>query len=302
MPMLITVETEIFHSPSRVLVNPVNTAGVMSSGISAEFKRFFPDAFSHYRSLCEAGRMEPGRLFIYQADYRTVLHLPIKRHWRMSSTAEIVESGLQKLAAVWADQGIHALAIPRFAEGELDWDSIIRPMLEIYLAPLPIPVYLHHQSVPDTRRSIKQIDQFVNRPSQRLPFSRVWKELGRIVRRTYAQVTTGDGNPFTVAYQDGTRYNRLVITPANEGSIGVSMASLAELWDMLQISRMLLPSQFPSGLELVAPYLLPLLAKLEYVRIVRAAMGDAMPVDALLLLPPPDQQLRLLKSVSEEPA
>src|SRR5690606_14433351 len=135
---------------------------------------FFPGAFSRYRSLCEAGRVEPGRVFFYQADFRTIVHLPVKRHWRAASTAEIVEAGLQKLAAVWADQGIHALAIPRFAEGELDWDSIIQPMMEIYLGPLPIPVYLHHQIVPDTRRSIKQLDQSLNQPAQYVPFSRVW--------------------------------------------------------------------------------------------------------------------------------
>jgi O-acetyl-ADP-ribose deacetylase (regulator of RNase III) len=300
--MLITVETEIFHSPARVLVNPVNTAGVMSSGVSAEFKRFFPDAFSRYRSLCEAGQIEPGRLFFYRADFRTVLHLPIKRHWRTTSTAEIVETGLQKLAAIWADQGIHTLAIPRFAEGELDWDTVIRPMLEIYLAPLPIPVYLHHQSMPDTRRSIRQIDQSLNQPSQYLPFNRIWKDLGRIVRRTYGQFTTEDHRSYTVAFQDGARYSRLVITPDGETSVSVGAPSLTELWDMLQSARMLLPSQFPSGLEAIAPYLIPLLAKTDYMRVVRAAMGDATPSAALLLTPPPDTQPRKLKFLSEEPA
>ena len=297
--MLITVETEIFHSPARVLVNPVNTAGVMSSGVSAEFKRFFPDAFSRYRSLCEAGRIEPGRLFFFQADFRTVLHLPVKRHWRTAATAEIVESGLQKLAAVWADQGIHALAIPPFAEGELDWDSVIRPMLEIYLGPLPIPVYLH-RSTPDTRRSIKQIDQSLNQPQQQVPFTRVWKDLGRAIRRTYGHFSTGDGRAYTIAFQDGTRYNRLVVTPADENSIGISAASLAELWDTFQSARMLLPSQFPSGLESAWPFLIPLLSKLEYVRVVRAAMGEATPSDAILFLPPPDLQPRKLKFVSQE--
>jgi hypothetical protein len=173
-------------------------------------------------------------------------------------------------------------------------------MMEIYLAPLPVPVYLHHQSVPDTRRSIKQIDQSLNQPPQHLQFNRVWKDLGRIVRRTYGQMTTADGRAFTVAYQDGTRYNRLVVTPDGQSSIGISAASLTELWDMLQSARMLLPLQFPSGLEAVAPYLIPLLAKLDYVRVVRAAMGDAMASDAILLLPPPDLQPRKLKFVSEE--
>lgn len=298
--MLITVETEIFQSPARVLMNPVNTAGVMSSGVSAEFKRFFPDAFSRYRSLCEAGQIEPGRLFLYPADFRTVLHLPIKRHWRTASTAEIIESGLQKLAAVWADQNIHTMAIPRFAEGELDWDSVIRPMLEIYLGPLPIPVYLHHQSMPDIRRSIKQLDQSLNQPPQHVAFDRVWKDMGRIIRRTYGQFTAEDNRAYTVAFQDGTRYSRLVVTPDGETSTGIGTPSLAELWDMLQSARILLPSQFPSGLEAVASYLMPLFAKVDYVRIVRAAMGDAAPSAALQLMPPPDTQPRKLKFLSEK--
>lgn len=300
--MLITVETEIFQSPARVLVNPVNTAGVMSSGVSAEFKRFFPDAFSRYRSLCEAGQIEPGRLFFYQADFRTILHFPIKRHWRTAATVEIVESGLQKLAATWVDQNIHTLAIPRFAEGELDWDTLIRPMLEIYLGPLPIPVYLHYQPKPDTRRSIKQLDQALNLPPQPISFDRVWKDLGRIVRRTYGQFATDDNHVYTVAFQDGTRYSRLVVTPDGEGSAGIGATSLAELWDMLQSARLLLPSQFPAGLEAMASYLIPLFAKIDYVRIVRAGMGDAAPAAALQLMPPPDAQPRKLTFLSEHSA
>lgn len=297
--MLITVETEIFQSPARVLMNPVNTAGVMSSGVSAEFKRFFPDAFSRYRSFCEAGQIEPGRLFFYHADFRTILHFPIKRHWRTAASAEIVESGLQKLAAVWTDQNIHALAIPRFAEGELDWDTVIQPMLEIYLGPMPIPVYLHHQSMPDTRRSIKRLDQLLNLPPQRLPFDRVWKDLGRIVRRASSQFATEDKRAFTVAFQDGTRYRRLVVTPDGEASFSIGAPSLAELWDILQSAQILLPAQFPSGLETAAPYLMPLFAKVEYVRVVRGAMGDAAVSAALQLISPPDTEQRLQKLLSE---
>lgn len=300
MPMLITVEAEIFQSPARVLLNPVNTAGVMSSGVSAEFKRFFPQAFTHYRSLCEAGQIEPGRLFFHQADYRTILHFPIKRHWRTAATVEIIEAGLQKLSTVWADQGIHTLAIPRFAEGELNWDSVVRPLLETYLAPLPIPVYIHHQPVPDTRRNIKQLDQSLNQPPLHLPFSRIWKDMRRIVRRTNGQCVTGGNHAYTVAFQDSTRYSRLVITPAGEASMAVSMAALGELWEMLQRARLLLSVQFPSELESAVPYIIPLFARTDDVRVVRAAMGDRDPSAALLWTPPPDTRSPRLESLIGE--
>ncbi len=297
--MLISVETEVFLSPAHTLVNTVNTAGVMSSGVSAEFKRFFPGAFSHYRSLCESGQLQPGRLFFYRADFRDLIHLPIKSHWRTTATAQALESGLQKLADTWADYGIHSLAITQFAEGELEWNSVVKPLLETYLAPLPIPVYLHRSDASDPRRSVRQIDQFLNLPAADVPIDRLWRDLGRVVRRVYGQFTASDGREVRIAQESGARFKRMLFTPDGEAPIAINESVLSEFWTMVKAAKLLLPAQFPGGLEAVAPYLLAVLAKTDYVRVVRAAIGDGPYASSLLYIPPPDTATHKLKFFPE---
>ena len=41
--MITYVDGDLFDSPARVLVNTVNTVGVMGKGIARRFKRAFPD-------------------------------------------------------------------------------------------------------------------------------------------------------------------------------------------------------------------------------------------------------------------
>lgn len=286
--MLISVESEIFLSPAHTLVNLVNTGGVMSSGVSAEFKRFFPGAFSHYRSLCESGQLQPGRLFLYNGDFRDIVHLPIKAHWRTAASAQILESGLQKLADTWADYGIQSLALPRLDEGDLHWESVVKPLFETYLAPLPIPVYVHQSSATDPRRSVRQIEQLLNLPPSKVPFDRLWRDLGRIVRRVYGKFVTEDGRDVIVAQESGARFKRLLFSPADGSPVGITESVLSEFWTMVNAARLLVPAQFPNGLEPIAPYLLAVLAKVEYVRVVRAGLGDGPLVPSLLLVPPPD--------------
>lgn len=300
--MLISVETELFYSPARALVNPVNTGGVMSSGVSAEFKRFFPGAFSHYRSLCETGQLEPGRLFFWRGDYRTVIHLPIKRHWRSAATTDIIEAGLQKLADTWAEQGIHALALPRLAVGELEWETAVKPLVETYLAPLPIPVYVHHQTTSDPRRGVRQLDHFLNLPPQPVPFEKLWRDLGRIVRRVNGEFSIMDDERVTVVYESRVRAKRLIITPESGTEAIISDSLLRDLWTTACAAGLLLPSQFPGGLETVAQALLAVLDKAEYVRVVRAALGDNAVVPSLLVVPPPDMSSRPVHTLTERSA
>jgi len=58
--VILYVKGNLFHSPAQVLVNTVNTVGVMGKGIALEFKRLFPEMYHLYRELCERGqfRME----------------------------------------------------------------------------------------------------------------------------------------------------------------------------------------------------------------------------------------------------
>ena len=43
--MITYVVCDLFESPARVLVNTVNTVGVMGKGIAKQFKQIYPDMF-----------------------------------------------------------------------------------------------------------------------------------------------------------------------------------------------------------------------------------------------------------------
>ena len=44
----------IMKSDARVLVNPVNTKGVMGAGLAASFKKNFPENFNNYSEYCKS--------------------------------------------------------------------------------------------------------------------------------------------------------------------------------------------------------------------------------------------------------
>ena len=60
----------IFSSSAEVIVNPVNTFGVMGKGLAAEFKRRYPDMFRKYKAFCEQKKFSVGQLYISrEVDY-----------------------------------------------------------------------------------------------------------------------------------------------------------------------------------------------------------------------------------------
>jgi len=86
----------------QVLVNTVNTKGVMGKGLAAEFKKRFGNAmFEHYKSLCEHGYVKPGRPYLTKALLKDrpdkevyILHFPTKDHWKHRSRIAWIEEGL----------------------------------------------------------------------------------------------------------------------------------------------------------------------------------------------------------------
>lgn len=95
--MITYVFDDMFYSPARVLVNPVNTVGTMGAWLSKDFKRFFPQMFLAYQELCQTDRFDIGNLMLYRGSHRWVLNFPVKRHFRASIKPEYIEAGLKSL-------------------------------------------------------------------------------------------------------------------------------------------------------------------------------------------------------------
>jgi O-acetyl-ADP-ribose deacetylase (regulator of RNase III) len=130
---------DIFKQQGAVLVNPVNTVGVMGKGLALAMKIRFPAMFEAYVLACGVGECKVGRVWLWQGAAAKVLCFPTKAHWREPSTLAIIEAGLQDFAARHAELGIAAAAFPQLGcgAGGLSWADV-EPLMRRYLEPLPV--------------------------------------------------------------------------------------------------------------------------------------------------------------------
>ncbi|MBD5131438.1 MAG: macro domain-containing protein [Clostridiales bacterium] len=142
--MIKYIEGDIFSSPAQVIVNTVNTVGVMGKGLALEFKQRYPNMFETYKRICEKHQFSIGRLMlVYEPDH-WILLFPTKQNWRYPSKLEYIESGLIKFTRTYVEKNISSIAFPRLGcgNGELEWDQV-KALMEKYLKPLPIDVYIY---------------------------------------------------------------------------------------------------------------------------------------------------------------
>ena len=143
--MITYVYDDLFSSPAQVLVNTVNTVGVMGKGIAHTFKRMYPNMFKEYKARCNSGQLTIGMLHLYKTPHKWILNFPTKKHWRGESTVDYIEAGLKEFMDIYDSEGIESVSFPMLGcgNGGLDWDSQVRPLMEKYLNSLPIDVHIH---------------------------------------------------------------------------------------------------------------------------------------------------------------
>lgn len=142
--MLTYHRTSLLESQAQTIVNTVNTVGVMGKGLAHEMKLRYPTMFKAYKKLCDERLLDIGKLWLWRDPDQWVLNFPTKRNWRQPSKMEYIESGLQKFVENFERQGIREIAFPRLGcgNGGLDWD-LVQPLMNSYLASLPIRIYIH---------------------------------------------------------------------------------------------------------------------------------------------------------------
>lgn len=142
--MIKYIEGNIFDSPAQVIVNTVNTVGVMGKGLALSFKKRYPKMFEKYREVCEKHRFSIGQLMLFYEEDHWLLLFPTKENWRNPSKLEYIEKGLMKFVNTYAEKGITSIAFPRLGcgNGELSWDDV-KPIMEKYLSALPIDIYIY---------------------------------------------------------------------------------------------------------------------------------------------------------------
>lgn len=113
----------------EVLVNPVNTKGVMGAGLAAQIKTRFPSCYEAYQAACWTG-MSIGQVVFSQVTEengpRFIAHLPTKEHWENPSQIDYVRRGLQALRAELKSRGLKVVAMPALGcgLGGLAWEEV----------------------------------------------------------------------------------------------------------------------------------------------------------------------------------
>lgn len=142
--MIHYIKGDIFESKARVLVNPVNTVGVMGKGLALQFKTRYPKMFTEYKAFCDKGMLYVGELHLWNGNDHDVLNFPTKKHWRNPSKLEYIETGLKQLKKEWKGNINGSIAFTRLGCGcgGLDWKDV-KPLMEKYLKDLPLEIYIY---------------------------------------------------------------------------------------------------------------------------------------------------------------
>lgn len=171
--MITYLRTNIFESNAHVLVNTVNTVGVMGKGLAKEFKRLYPNMFDSYQRYCESGHLITGKLQLFRTTNKWLLNFPTKQNWRDSSKLEYIESGLQKFVESYEKQGVKSISFPMLGcgNGGLDWELQVKPLMEKYLKRLPIEIFIHIGKIDKLKpehSNQKEIDKWLKSEAQYL--------------------------------------------------------------------------------------------------------------------------------------
>ena len=276
--MIRYVDFSLFDSPAKVLVNTVNTVGVMGKGLAKEFKGIYPEMFKEYQQLCERGTLDIGDLWVYKTSLKWVLNFPTKRHWRSPSKLEYLEAGLRKFAQVYQEARITSISFPQIGcgNGELDWTEV-KPLMEKHLQGLPIDIFIHvvysRDGFKPEHRVPKETKEWLREQPGSLAFDTVWEDLIEIVRSKDQFSTLGRKETFAA-----------VVFPDDEGG-GIEIGSfdppvrlhkeqLLDLWQQIRDLGICIPQILPSGLDFHSEYVVGLLAELPYFEPIRQANRD----------------------------
>jgi O-acetyl-ADP-ribose deacetylase (regulator of RNase III) len=270
--MILYVQGDLFQSPAQVLVNTVNTKGVMGKGVALQFKQLFPEMFEQYRDLCEQGKIDIGKLWLYKSPHKWVLNFPTKKHWRYPSKLEYVIAGLEKFVRSYDEMGIHSIAFPPLGcgNGQLDFKTQVQPIMHQYLSKLPIDVFVYPDRndpfVPEHLDS-EEMRRWLRIEPTLLPFSEVWEDLRRLLKHK---------NLFTTVVRDSTF--RAYVTEDLSGidieaagsNYHIPQENLRSFWQQLRAYGFSMRNIAP-GIDRKISYLVAIFAELDYVKPVRAS-------------------------------
>lgn len=233
--MITYVEGDIFSSPAQVIVNAVNTVGVMGKGIALAFKNRYPKMFEVYKEACEKKKFQMGKLMLCHAPDHLILLFPTKENWRNPSKLEYIEKGLERFVKNYAEKNISSIAFPKLGcgNGELKWEEV-KPLMEKYLKPLPIDIYIYlgfGPSVVPEHKQPKEMQKWLRENAKNMSFNGLIDDISsQATLLPYAYNV--DGAEITVYYKDGLHFQR------GKEKIDIDEDKFFMIWDYIRTHNM----------------------------------------------------------------
>jgi O-acetyl-ADP-ribose deacetylase (regulator of RNase III) len=266
--MLLYVNQNIFESPAQVIVNAVNTVGVMGKGIAKKYKQLYPEMYKQYRYFCEHNMLEIGKLWLYEDETKWVLSFPTKDHWRNPSELEYIELGLKKFVKTYEAKGIHSISFPQLGTGNggLDWENEVKPLFEKYLRPLPIPVFVHivdEKSTFQEHENIAETKEWLQKDPGALSVDFIWEDLIHTLEKQDWKVHH---------WQVNIEAEKLKLSIQKGDTIEFYKEDLYDLWIKLRDFGYLFAHDFPENYRINrrAQKILKLLTILPYIEPIQA--------------------------------
>lgn len=271
--MLVYVEQDIFQSPAQVIVNAVNTVGIMGKGIAKRFKEIYPDMYKLYRQHCEDGLLDVGKLSLHRDEKKWVLNFPTKKHWRNPSKIEYIESGLRKFVETYREKGITSISFPQLGcgNGGLDWESEVKPLMEKYLKGLPIDVFIHLYSTGNTQvehLNKSETLEWLRKDARNLSFVQIWDDLTELVKVNSQNLIENESWEinFFESNKDNLDDDSHIQFESDELVFKVDYNTFLDLWIKLRDYGYITRYDLPRELSGHSGILLSLLEKLPYLQ------------------------------------
>lgn len=141
--MLKFVVGDIFRLQADMLVNPVNTVGVMGAGLAAQFSERYPEMFENYKLLCKHGQVRVGEPFLWKRTLPWILNVATKTHWKYKSELSYVHAACLSIASVVNQFNLNSVGLPWLGcgEGGLSKDEV-RVLFTEVLQPMACEFYI----------------------------------------------------------------------------------------------------------------------------------------------------------------
>ena len=240
----------------------------MGKGIAKEFKKIYPEMFEKYQKLCEENIFTIGKLWLYKTTNKWILNFPTKTTWRKPSKIEYIEKGLKTFVKGYAKLGITSIAFPPLGcgNGELNWEKQISPLMEKYLKPLPIDIFIYlfrKTKLYPEHKNIKSMKAWLRFEPETLGFVEVWEDLIEKIGKGITLESLVNKSKFTVRTKITSSEKGVELSLHNQQRF-VDYEDLCELWNQIRSYGFNMKNILPASLENVADQLFTLLAKLPY--------------------------------------